>query len=172
MRTDLRIALVRGHHSVGESNYHIILCPKYRKPIFVHNIIRAKIEQFVREKLEQFGAKLVAIEFGPDHVHMFWSCVKRAALEKMIGQVKGYSGYMIRKECGPLIEEYLWKGGFWSGGYFYRSIGAVTNERVVTYIEKSQEKHFLIIGKQEFVREQQSTLASFLNVVFRPLSTA
>jgi len=68
----MKVELVRWHHSVGESNYHVILIPK----------------------LEQFGAKLVAIEFGPDHVHMFWACVKKAALEKIIGQVKGYSRYM------------------------------------------------------------------------------
>jgi len=167
----MKIELVRGHHSVGESNYHIILTPKYRKPLFVHEIIRTKIEQFMREKLEQFGAKLVAIEFGPDHIHMFWTCVRKVALEKIIGQVKGYSSYMIRKECGALIREYIWKNAFWSGGYFYRSIGAVTNERIATYIEKSQEKHFLIVGNQEFVRQKQTTLASFLDVAFKPLSS-
>ena len=53
--------------------------------------------------------------------------------------------------------------------YDHRSIGAVTNERVVTYIEKSQEKHFLIINKQEYLRDKQKTLASYLDVVFRPL---
>lgn len=169
MKTELKIELVRGHHSVGESNYHVILIPKYRKPLFVHEIIRTKIEQYIREKLEQFGAKLVAIEFGPDHVHMFWTCVKRESLEKIIGQVKGYSGYMIRKVAGLLVREYIWKRGFWSGGYFYRSIGAVTNERVALYIEKSQEKHFLIVNKQEFVRIKQTTLASFLDVAFKPL---
>ena len=172
MRVDLKVELVRGHHSVGESNYHVILVPKYRKPIFVHELVRAKIEQFVREKLEQFGARLVAIEFGPDHVHMFWTCVKKESLEKLIGQVKGYSGYMIRKECGALVNEYIWRQGFWSGGYFYRSIGAVTNERVAIYLERSQEKHFLIVGKQEFVRQKQVTLASFLEAAFRPQATA
>jgi hypothetical protein len=38
----------------------------------------------------------------------------------------------------------------------------VTNERAATYLEKSQDKYFLIIGKQEFVRQTQSTLVSFL----------
>lgn len=164
-----QIELVRGHHSVGESNYHVILTPKYRKPIFVHKIIRKKIEFFIREKLEQFGAKMVAIEFGPDHVHMFWTCVKRASLERIIGQVKGYSGYKIRQELGILVKQYIRSSGFWSGGYFYRSIGAVTNQRVYTYIEKSQEKHFLVVDRQEFVREKQVTLASFLDVAFKPL---
>lgn len=129
----MEIKLVRWHHSVGESNYHVILIPKYRKPIFVHEIIREKIEQYIREKLEQYGVKLVAIEFGPDHVHMFWTCVKSIALERLIGQVKGYSAYMIRKEVWPLVKEYLWGSAFWSSGYFFRSIGAVTNDRVVTY---------------------------------------
>jgi putative transposase len=166
-----KIELVRGHHSVGESNYHIILNPKFRKPLFVHKIIRERLEALVTEKLEQFGAKLVAIEFGPDHVHMFWSNVKKKSLEKLIGQVKGYSGYMIRKELGKLVKQYIWKKAFWSSGYFYRSIGAVTNTRIVSYIEKSQEKHFLVVNKQEYVREKQKTLASFLDVAFRPLST-
>jgi putative transposase len=171
MRTELKIELVRGHHSVGESNYHVILSPKYRKPIFVHEIVRVKIEQFIREKLEQFGVKLIAIEFGPDHVHMFWTCVKSISLEKLIGQVKGYSSYKINKEIGPLIREYIWKPGFWSGGSFFRSIGAVTNERVACYIEKSQDKHFVIVGKREFVRNKQTTLSTFLEATFEaPIS--
>ena len=136
----------------------------------MHRIIRERLEFFIREKLEQFGVDMVALEFGPDHLHMFWTCVKRASLEKIIGQVKGYSAYMICKESGILVRQYIWRKGFWSGGYFYRSIGAVTNERVYTYIEKSQEKHFLIVNKQEFVREKQITLASFLDVAFKPLS--
>jgi len=165
-----KIELVRGHHSVGESNYHIIFCPKYRKPIFVHEIIRQKIERFMRAKLIQFRIEMVAIEFGPDHVHMFWTGVKKAPLDKIIGQVKGYSGYMICKELGLLVKEYIWKGGFWSGGYFYRSIGAVTNERIKTYIERGQEKHYLVVNRQEYIRQKQKTLASFLDVAFRPLS--
>lgn len=164
----MKIELVRGHHSVGESNYHIILTPKFRKPLFVHEIVRTRITQFIREKLEQFDAKLVAIEFGPDHVHMFWTCIKSISLEKLIGQVKGYSSYKINKELSSLIKEYIWNGGFWSGGYFYRSIGAITNERVVTYIEKSQETHFVIIGKQEFVRKKQTTLSTYLEATYMP----
>lgn len=164
-----QIELVRGHHSVGESNYHVIFCPKYRKPLFFHDIIRKKIEEYIREKLEQWGVKLVALEFGPDHLHMFWTCVKKGALEKIIGQVKGYSGYMVCKTCGPLVKEYIWKGGFWSNGYFYRSIGAVTNERIKAYIERGQEKHYLVINREQFVRKKQKTLASFLDVAFKPL---
>jgi len=166
-----QVELVRGHHSVGESNYHIIFCPKYRKPLFVHQIIRERIEQYIREKLSQFNINLISLEFGPDHLHMFWSNVKRASLEKVIGQVKGYSGYMIKKEVGELVEQYIWKKGFWSAGYFYRSIGAVTNERIKTYIEKSQDKHFLVLDTKEYIREKQKTLASFLDVAFRPLPT-
>ena len=165
----MRIELVKGHHSVGESNYHVILIPKYRKPIFVHALIRRKLEEYIRKKLSQFGITLVAIEFGPDHLHMFWTNVRRVSLVQVIGQVKGYSGYMIRKECRSLVWEYIKRGGFWSGGYFYRSIGAVTNERVRGYIERSQEKHFLVIGRREFVRQKETTLASFLDVAFRPL---
>jgi len=167
----MKIDLVRGHHSVGESNYHIILVPKYRRPLFVHEILRRGVEKYIREKLEQFGVKLIAIEFGPDHVHMFWTCVKSISLEKLIGQVKGYSGYMIRKLFGPLVKEYIRENHLWSGGYFYRSIGAVTNERVKCYIEKSQDKHFLVIDKQEFIRQKQTTLASYLDVAFRPQSS-
>ena len=100
---------------------------------------------------------------------MFWTCVKRGSLEKIIGQVKGYSGYKICKFCGPLVKQYIWKGGFWSSGYFYRSIGAVTNEKIKTYIERGQEKHYLVINREQFVRKKQKTLASFLDVAFKPL---
>ena len=108
----MKLELVRGHHSVGESNYHVIFTPKYRKPVFVHQIIREKLEEYITTKLSDLGIELVALEFGPDHLHMFWLNVKKSSLERAIGQVKGYSGYMICKEFGLLVSQYVKKKGF------------------------------------------------------------
>ena len=49
-----------------------------------------------------------------------------------------------------LFEDKLWGDKFWSGGYFHRTVGAVTKETVRKYVAESQKKHWdnRLIGTQ------------------------
>ena len=83
-----------------------------------------------------------AIEFAPDHVHLFLVNCKNHSASYMTSQLKGYSAYMVRKECWQQIKNYLWGKHFWSGGYFFESVGRVTGDMVKFYIDRQQKKHW------------------------------
>ena len=72
---------------------------------------------------------------------------------ELIRQVKGYSSYMMRKGHQELFIDKLWGKKFWTGGHFYRSVGAVNKETVSKYAEQSQEKHW------KATKEQRSLIA-------------
>ena len=136
--------IVRNRHSVGESNNHFQITPKYRRPVFRIRIIRKVTEALIRRKAYDLGVKIEAIEFGPDHVHIFISGCRNYSPSKLIGLIKGYSSYHIRRLIPREIMHFLWGDSFWSDGYFYESIGRVTTESVKFYIARQQGKHWAL----------------------------
>ena len=129
-------------HAVGEFNYHIQLTPAFRREIFAENKVDKLTKAYVVAKIEYLNLELVAIEFGPDHLHIFVANCKNIAPCKMIQLLKGFSSRMMRKNHWKLFRHLLWGDKFWSSGYFCRSIGETTSEAVEHYIRESQSKHW------------------------------
>src|SRR3989344_4117655 len=57
--------------------------------------------------------------------------------------LKGFSSRMMRKHHRDLFMDKLYGKKFWSGGYFYRTVGAINAETVQRYVEQSQSKHWI-----------------------------
>jgi len=129
-------------HAVGEFNYHIQLTPAYRRDIFAEEKVMKLTKAYLSAKIDELKIELVAIEFGPDHVHLFVANCKNHAPCKLIQYLKGFSSRMMRKNHWGLFRHKLWGKKFWSEGYFCRSIGSTTTEAVEFYIRESQDKHW------------------------------
>ena len=130
-------------HCVGEFNYHIQITPAYRKKVLEDDRVDKLVKAYIRAKLDEFKVQIVTMKGGPDHLHIFVKNCKNVAPAKLIGELKGFSSYMMRKNHKKLFEFYLWGDKFWSEGYFCRSIGSTTTEAVEYYIEHSQDKHWV-----------------------------
>ena len=135
--------LKRYRHCVGGSNYHIQLTPKYRRPIFNSRHMRELVKAIIRMKLKKLGIGIGAIEFGPDHVHMFLTGCNKYDVPTIIRHIKGFSSWYLRKNYWDMVKGYLWGSSFWSRGYFYESIGRVTMDNIKFYIERQQSKHWM-----------------------------
>lgn len=139
-------------HSVGEANLHLQITPAYRAPVFADPLVRELVVAYLVEKSRTMGVCIAAIEAGPDHVHLFVTGWRRYSPAELARQLKGYSAYQMRKGHKELFAHLLWGDKFWSGGYFYRTVGAVNSETVKHYIEEGQKKHW------ENPREQRTLL--------------
>ena len=54
----------------GESNFHLVFTPKYRRDVFWDEEVKKMcLESFARTCLA-LGIHVEACEFGPDHVHV------------------------------------------------------------------------------------------------------
>jgi len=135
--------LRHSRHCVGGSNYHIQLTPKYRRRIFVTRQMRELVKAIIRMKLKKMGIGIGAIEFGPDHIHMFLTDCRKYDVPTIIQHIKGFTAWYLRKNYWDMVKPYLWGDAFWSGGYFYESIGRVTTDTVKFYIERQQGKHWM-----------------------------
>ena len=136
------VEIAYSQHSVGESNHHLQFTPKYRRRVFSDEEIRATCERLAYEKAEQLGVSIGAINFGPDHMHLFVTGCRRYSVSQLVQYFKGYIAYHIRQECMGKLQPYLWGDSFWSDGYFYESVGRVTAESAEFYIKRQQGKHW------------------------------
>ena len=61
----------RKSSAVYDINYHIVWCPKYRKPI----LEEANVKEFLEDKIatiaETKGHWVLALEVMPDHLNLF-----------------------------------------------------------------------------------------------------
>ena len=137
--------LVYGRHSAGGSNYHLQFTPKYRRSVFRIRAVRKLIEALMRRKAHQLGVRIGAIEFAPDHVHLFVTDCRKYSVTELVNHLKGYSSWYVRRALPEDVSMYLWGDSFWSDGYFYESIGRVTSDTVTFYIERQQGKHWMHI---------------------------
>ena len=134
--------LTASGHSLGEANLHLLFTPAYRRDIFADTLVRELTVAYIMEKARALRVRISAIECGPDHLHLFVTNWKNYAPADLARQLKGYSSYQMQKSHKTLFENKLWGEKFWSGGYFYRTVGAVNAETVKHYIEEGQSKHW------------------------------
>ena len=138
-------------HCVGEFNYHIQITPAYRREVMEDERVDKLVKAYITAKLDELKVRIVTMKGGPDHLHIFVKDCKNIAPAKLIGELKGFSSRMMRKNHWNLFRHLLWGDKFWTGGYFCRSIGSTTTEAVEYYIEHSQDKHW--VDYEEYQRK-------------------
>ena len=156
-----KLKLLRSSHSVGESNYHLQFTPKYRKKVFANHIVRIECERILTGIANQLGIILSGIGFGQDHVHLFVSNCKNFSPVELARRLKGASSRMLRANLCKELRPFYWGDSFWSDGFFYRSVGAVTAEVMQNYVSVSQQKHWQTQDLEDYKKDQQKTLLDF-----------
>jgi len=145
-------------HCIGESNWHLQFTPAYRRDIFRDQIVRELTLAYLFEGAKKLGVTISAIEFGPDHVHLFLQGTRKVSVTDAVQTLKGFSSRMIRKGHIYLFQDKLWGDKFWTSGYFYQTVGVITSETVKKYITQGQAKHWTRPTNED---KQQKTLLNY-----------
>ncbi|MFP3951110.1 MAG: IS200/IS605 family transposase [Candidatus Bathyarchaeia archaeon] len=148
--------LIRDHHSIGEANLHLQFTPKYRRDIFRDKTVKRVCKESFQETAEKLGLVIHALSFAPDHVHLFVGACKNNSVAEVVRRLKGASSRRIRRQCWNRIRTKLWGKAFWSTGYFYRSVGATTDEAIQYYVENSQRKHWTTLDYQIYKHRKEN----------------
>ena len=122
----------RSNHSKHNINYHVIWIPKYRRKILIGDIKQKAIDGLI-EKAKQLDVEIVKYEIMPDHLHLFIKCKPDMNISKIIGQLKGYSSYVVNKNCNR-------SGSLWSPSYYCESIGHISEKTIIKYINDQWER--------------------------------
>ena len=151
-------------HSLGESNFHFQFTPKYRRDIFRDVIIKKACEESFLKIAVKYKMVVRALEFGPDHVHLFLGNCKKYSVPQVAQYFKGASSRELRKKYMDRVNIKLYGDSFWSDGYFYESVGRVTSESIEYYIKRQQGKHW---ADTDFEVHKKPKSQKSLNTDFR-----
>lgn len=117
--------------SVFLINYHLIWCPKRRKPILV-GAVKDRLEQIIGDVAKEKGIGILALEINPDHLHLFVSANPRIPAHKIVKAFKGRSSRLLRQEFPELLK----LPSLWTRSYFVSTAGNVSSETIRKYIEE------------------------------------
>lgn len=121
----------RNAGAVFSLKYHLVFCPKYRKPVLA-GAVAERLKALLYGKAEELKATLHTLEVMPDHVHMFVESDPSMAPAKLAAQFKGYTSRLLRQEFRHLRSQLP---SLWSRSYYIGSIGHVSEATVRRYIE-------------------------------------
>jgi len=124
------------NHLVYSCQYHVIFCPKYRRPVLKDEIAE-RLKELILEKQEEYGYKVLDMEVMPDHVHLLLDVNPKIGVFRIVNKIKGYTSNVLRKEF-PELKKRL--PTLWTHSKFISSVGAVTLEVVKRYIEEQRGK--------------------------------
>jgi putative transposase len=111
--------------------YHVVFCPKYRRKVLTGGI-DPRLKELILEKQDDYGYKIIDMEVMPDHVHLLIDVDPRMGIVKIVGQIKGYTAHVLRKEF-PALKSRL--PTLWTRSKFISTAGTVSLEVVKRYIE-------------------------------------
>jgi putative transposase len=125
----------RDEHRVHLILYHIVFCPKRRKPVLVGSVAK-DVERLIRLKCEEQGWEVVALEIMPDHVHLFVRAWPTTSVAEVVKQVKGITSHELRGEYPHLLK----LPSLWTRSYFASTAGNVSQEAIKRYIDSQRGK--------------------------------
>jgi putative transposase len=126
---------VRSNNNVVyRCTYHVVWCPKYRRPVLT-GPVDARLKEIITAVCAERDAPVVELETMPDHVHLLVVCDPQYGIHRLVKQIKGRSSRLLRQEFPHLPKR---MPALWTNSYFVATVGGATLEVVKRYVENQR----------------------------------
>lgn len=119
---------------VYSCKYHVVFCPKYRRPVLVEGV-DDRLKQIVREVIAETQSELIEVEVMPDHVHLLVEVDPQFGIHRFVKLAKGRSSRLLRQEF-PKLRSRL--PTLWTNSYFVSTVGGSPLAIIKQYIENQK----------------------------------
>jgi putative transposase len=130
-KTEQPLVYQRDEHRVHLIVYHLIWCPRRRKPILVGKV-KERCQQLIEEKCKEQGWVLLSLAIQPDHIHCFVRVWPANSAADVVKELKGITSFHLRKEFREIVSKLP---SLWTRSYFSSTAGNVSKETIQKYIE-------------------------------------
>jgi putative transposase len=125
----------KSHKNVIYScKYHVVWCPKYRRPVLVSGV-DVRLKEIIQSICTESHAELLNLEVMPDHVHLLVEVNPQYGIHRLVRSIKGRSSRLLR-------QEYAWLKSrlptLWTNAYFVSTVGGAPVEVIKKYIENQK----------------------------------
>ncbi|KDM68705.1 IS200/IS605 family transposase [Acidiphilium sp. JA12-A1] len=121
----------RNAGAVFSLKFHVVWCPKYRRPVLTPPV-EGRLKALLGEIADEPGMTIHATEVMPDHVHLFVEADPALCVAEIVNGFKGKTSRLLREEF-PSLRSRL--PTLWGRSYFAASVGAVSEATIRRYIE-------------------------------------
>jgi len=111
--------------------YHIVWCPKYRRPVLVQPVA-SRLKEIIQNVIDQNNSELIEMEVMEDHVHILLECDPQFGIHRLAKKMKGVSSRILRSEF-PSLKSRL--PTLWTNSYFVSTVGGAPLEIIKQYIK-------------------------------------
>jgi putative transposase len=125
-------------HTTYDCKYHIVWITKYRKKVLT-GLIAERVRELIRMICKENEVEIIKGHVSKDHVHLFVSVPPQISISKLVQYLKGKSSYKLMIEHKMLSKQF-WGQHLWGRGYFVATSGNITDEVIMDYIEKQEDK--------------------------------
>lgn len=124
---------------IYDFHFHLVFVTKYRKSIFDTNEKQEELKTLLSSFAEKNGSVIEDVEVMPDHVHLVLSFPPKFAPSSI---VKSFKGAAAREwfKLHPEDKQKLYKGHLWAPSFFIQTVGTLSQEAVVEYVENQRTK--------------------------------
>lgn len=127
-----------GAHTNFDFSYHVVFIPKRRRKIFGGQR-SASAESIFKQVAQELGCHFDTLKVAIDHVHMLVMIPPSMSVAQAMQVMKSKSAQALLSQYPELRRE-LPEGTFWARGYYARTVGALNEQLVRNYIERTD--HF------------------------------
>lgn len=119
---------------VYSCKYHVVWCPKYRRPVLV-NGVDGRLKELIKEVCGNLNVEIIELEIMPAHVHLLIEVDPQYGVHKAVKQIKGYSSRILRMEF-PWLKSRI--PSLWTNSYFVSTVGGAPLAVIKQYIENQK----------------------------------
>jgi putative transposase len=132
MRTNVRCKSNR--NIVYSCKYHVVWCPKYRRPVLV-NDVDIRLKEIIHQTVTELQSEVIELEVMPDHVHLLCEVDPQFGIHRLVKRRKGRSSRLLRQEF-PWLKSRL--PTLWTNSYFVATVGGAPLTVVKQTIEQQK----------------------------------
>jgi putative transposase len=130
-------------HTLTDLKYHFVW-----KTTYSYHVLSGELALRARDILKSIcaekGLNIVKGNVRSNHIHMLVESPTHYSPAKIAQYLKGKSSYQLQREFPELRKQY-WGQHLWGRGYFCATVGAVTEEQIMQYIQDQDDNpNFLV----------------------------
>jgi putative transposase len=141
MRTN--VPFRSNHNLVCSCKYHVVWCPKYRRPVLV-NEVETRLKEILLQTAQDLRSEIIELEVVSDHVHLLCEVDPQFGINRLVGRLKGRSSRLLRQEFPHLKRlPSLWTNSYPSTSLrpsFVATVGGAPLAVIKQYIEQQKDE--------------------------------
>lgn len=126
--------LKSNNNVVYSCKYHVVFCPKYRRPVLV-NGVDTRLRDIAIQLASELGVDILEMEVMPEHVHLLVEVDPQFGIHRFVKNLKGRSSRLLRQEFPHLTSRLP---TLWTNSYFVSTVGGAPLAIVKQYIENQK----------------------------------